>query len=1166
MKKTLFALIALMAIATGAKAAESLKIGGKSVDLSVSSTIDSPEGNPVHYDASTKTLTISSGYHSFGSNRAIESSVKGLTIVVEDESSISSNDDCLYFTDASTTITGTGKLKVFSEKSAIILREGSGLTIDGGVRVETYGNKYGLNGDGLDSGSAVVVKGGYLILYNSAKGTAIHALGLLQVKYQSEVQMMGRSGATTVDNLRSLDLWAPVKIFSPAGASFDKSKYTFVDENGKTIKGNIQLTATMYIDATNFPDKNFRNYLLDQYYGQDGVLTYSERIGVQTINITEHPELESLKGMEYFPSLKNLNVSRTKLTGLDLSPFPLLEEFVCISTSLKTLDVSKNTKLKHLNCANVPLKTLNVRNNKELTFLNCQNTSLTTIDVTQNTKLQSLDCSCNSLEELDVSKNKNLKELWCYRNRITLEAMDKLTKYYLAYRSENDGIIFACSKNDKERNFCTSTHATMAKDRGWRLYFDDGEKYSGTDYFVEINEKNFPDANFRTWLKQQSYGEDGKITYDELEKVRTINVYKNEISSLKGIEFFSALVDLQCARNNITTLDVSHFPSLCYIQCEQNNISTLDVSKNPNMIGLWCRMNQIKALDLSCNARLRYLSCPVSIESLNLKNCTALEDLTAEYASGLKTLDLTDCTSLKELDIMFCSVESLDLSKCRKLKDLACMGNEFTTLDVSGLTELERIQCYNGKLTTLKVSGCKALKDLDCSENQLTALDVSGCTSLVKLCCNMNNISYSRMDALIASLPKYEGNDTLRFEVFSSLHTYYHDHQPFEYKFEGNVCTKAQVQAAKARGWIAFRGSYSYWEVYEGSDPINIAIDEENFPDDNFRRIVGGSQIDKDQDGYLSGEELSEKTVLSVEDEGIKSLKGIGYFFNLTFLDCSLNELTRIYVNNNLKLKTLYCNGNNLTELIVSDLLGLEWLDCDDNNIEQLDVWRLPKLKLLYCSGNNITELDVTKNQTLTVLYCDNMGLTSLDVSKNEALKDLNCSYNKIAKLDVSNNKELTRLFCSFNRLSELDLSNNADLAKVYCEGNRISGTNMDKLINSLPPKGGNLYLCSEGAIPDNFITTSQAAKAKSNKWEVWRHNGKKWETYEGSDRKPGDVNGDGAVNVADIGAVIDIMAGSADVSSASADVNGDGAVNVADIAAIIDIMAANARRLNIED
>jgi acetyl esterase/lipase len=46
-----------------------------------------------------------------------------------------------------------------------------------------------------------------------------------------------------------------------------------------------------------------------------------------------------------------------------------------------------------------------------------------------------------------------------------------------------------------------------------------------------------------------------------------------------------------------------------------------------------------------------------------------------------------------------------------------------------------------------------------------------------------------------------------------------------------------------------------------------------------------------------------------------------------------------------------------------------------------------------------------------------------------------------------------------------------------------------------------------------------------------------------------------------DISAVIDIMAGSADVSSATADINGDGTVDVADIAAIITRMTELARR-----
>ena len=53
-----------------------------------------------------------------------------------------------------------------------------------------------------------------------------------------------------------------------------------------------------------------------------------------------------------------------------------------------------------------------------------------------------------------------------------------------------------------------------------------------------------------------------------------------------------------------------------------------------------------------------------------------------------------------------------------------------------------------------------------------------------------------------------------------------------------------------------------------------------------------------------------------------------------------------------------------------------------------------------------------------------------------------------------------------------------------------------------------------------------------------------------------GDVNNDGAVDVADISAIISYMAGDATIPEEDADVNGDGSVDVADIASVITIMA----------
>ena len=60
------------------------------------------------------------------------------------------------------------------------------------------------------------------------------------------------------------------------------------------------------------------------------------------------------------------------------------------------------------------------------------------------------------------------------------------------------------------------------------------------------------------------------------------------------------------------------------------------------------------------------------------------------------------------------------------------------------------------------------------------------------------------------------------------------------------------------------------------------------------------------------------------------------------------------------------------------------------------------------------------------------------------------------------------------------------------------------------------------------------------------------------SEREHGDVNGDGAIDVADIADIIDTMARG--TYRVHADANNDGAVDVADIAEVISIMAARAR------
>ena len=61
------------------------------------------------------------------------------------------------------------------------------------------------------------------------------------------------------------------------------------------------------------------------------------------------------------------------------------------------------------------------------------------------------------------------------------------------------------------------------------------------------------------------------------------------------------------------------------------------------------------------------------------------------------------------------------------------------------------------------------------------------------------------MDALIGSLPSYTTNYGYGFYVYSTDEN------------EGNVCTKSQVAAAKAKGWIPYYYDKG-WKEYEGSE------------------------------------------------------------------------------------------------------------------------------------------------------------------------------------------------------------------------------------------------------------------------------------------------------------------------------------------------------------
>ena len=127
---------------------------------------------------------------------------------------------------------------------------------------------------------------------------------------------------------------------------------------------------------------------------------------------------------------------------------------------------------------------------------------------------------------------------------------------------------------------------------------------------VSIDENNFPDANFRSYVSADcDTDKDGVLSEAEIAKVTRIDCPRLEIDSLAGIEFFSCLKELFCGHNNLTTLDVSRNTTLVSLACGNNNITTLDLSRNTALTYLDCDNSNLTALDVSNNKALEKLYC-----------------------------------------------------------------------------------------------------------------------------------------------------------------------------------------------------------------------------------------------------------------------------------------------------------------------------------------------------------------------------------------------------------------------------------------------------------------------------------------------------------------------------------------------------------------------------
>ena len=254
--------------------------------------------------------------------------------------------------------------------------------------------------------------------------------------------------------------------------------------------------------------------------------------------------------------------------------------------------------------------------------------------------------------------------------------------------------------------------------------------------FPAVVEKTYvPDDNFEQALIDLGYDDviDDSVLTANISGVTTLNVSNDSISDLTGIEDFTALTNLNCRGNQLTSLDVSSNTALTELTCYANALDSLDVSSNTALTELHCSNNQLTSLDVSSNTVLTFLDCGGNaLDSLDVSNNTALTFLNCG-GNALDSLDVSSNTALTNLSCDWNQLTSLNVSNNTTLTELACNNNQLTNLDVSNNTALTKLNCDTNQLISLDVSNNTALTRLDCYHNDLTNLDVTNNVNLTRL-------------------------------------------------------------------------------------------------------------------------------------------------------------------------------------------------------------------------------------------------------------------------------------------------------------------------------------------------------------------------------------------------------------------------------------------------
>lgn len=347
---------------------------------------------------------------------------------------------------------------------------------------------------------------------------------------------------------------------------------------------------------------------------------------------------------------------------------------------------------------------------------------------------------------------------------------------------------------------------------------------------IAIDETNFPDTAFRQYVSDKADVDgSGFLSDEEIAAVTEMGIADMGISSLKGINYFTALESLYCYGNNLWSIDLSENTALEILYCNNNNLSSLDLSKHSSLQKLDCSGNNLYSINVNGSSLLHLNFEKNKVKEIDLSGFTSLTYLNCDM-NDLTDLDLTKNVNLLYFYCANNELTQLNLKENVVLNTLDCSNNKLTQLDLNKNTSIQYLDCANNGMTILKLNGCTNLATIDCTDNGLSELNLNDCTKLKILTCHNNDLRILDLsnNKMLTSL--YCANNkllTLDVSMCESLSKLDCDGQEAEYAApqKGNVWELDLSEPLK--DWAKVSG-VSVTDGTLGSDGKTVTFDGES--------------------------------------------------------------------------------------------------------------------------------------------------------------------------------------------------------------------------------------------------------------------------------------------------------------------------------------------------